>query len=119
MDVSDGLAKDFDRMCRASDVGGELSMEKIPLSQPARALLRCGATTLARLATGGEDYEVLAAVPPERAAAFAEDARRAGTPVTQIGTIVGGNVSGATFVDGEGRVLSLDKGGWDHFSGNA
>ena len=32
MDISDGLIKDFDRLCRASGVGGRIEAPRVPLS---------------------------------------------------------------------------------------
>ena len=91
MDVSDGLVKDFDRLCRVSSVGGEIDATAVPLSAAARAVVAAGGTTLAELITGGEDYEVLAAIAPhEGGEKFKAAAAAAGTPVTRIGFIVDG-----------------------------
>ena len=57
---------------------------------PLRAVLAAGGATLVDLMTGGEDYEVLATVPPERAAEFERRAAEAGTRVTCIGAITAG-----------------------------
>ena len=76
MDISDGLIKDFDRLCRASGVGGRIEAPRVPLSDAARAVLAAGGATLVDLMTGGEDYEVLATVPPERASEFERRATR-------------------------------------------
>ena len=57
IDVSDGLAGDLGKLLAASGVGGEIDLEKLPLS----AALREGfdADTQRRLAlTGGDDYEL-------------------------------------------------------------
>ena len=42
MDISDGLIKDFDRLCRASGVGGRIEVPRVPLSDAARAVLAAG-----------------------------------------------------------------------------
>ena len=44
----------------------------------------------ARIVTGGDDYEVLAAVPPQSADAFRSTAAQAGIAVTPIGTTLAG-----------------------------
>ncbi len=114
MDISDGLVKDFDRFCRASHVGGEIDVAAVPLSAAARAVLAAGCTTLADLITGGEDYEVLAAIAPQEAGKFEATAAAAGTPVTRIGFIDDG---GVRVCDGSGRVMAFTRTGWDHFGG--
>ena len=48
MDISDGLVKDFDRLCRVSSVGGEIDATAVPLSAAARAVVAAGGATLGR-----------------------------------------------------------------------
>jgi thiamine-monophosphate kinase len=114
MDISDGLVKDFDRLCRASSVGGEIDATAVPLSAAARAVVAAGGATLADLITGGEDYEVLAAIAPHEVEKFEAAAAAAGTPVTRIGSIVDGG-QGLSVHDGSGRAMAFTRTGWDHF----
>ena len=115
IDVSDGLVKDFDRLCRASGVGGRIDAERVPVSEEARSVLTVEETTLARLITGGEDYEVLATVARERAADFERAAQAAGVPVAQIGAIEEA-AAGVRVIDAFGKTLTFAATGWDHFS---
>ncbi|MEE8579266.1 MAG: thiamine-phosphate kinase, partial [Hyphomicrobium sp.] len=39
MDISDGLVKDFSRLCRASGTGGRIEAARVPLSSPARTVV--------------------------------------------------------------------------------
>ena len=115
MDVSDGLMKDFDRLCRASSVAGRLDATLTPLSPPADKVLSADETKLADLMSGGEDYEALATVNPAKAAEFEQLACGAGIPVTRIGSVTAGP-AGAVAIDVAGRTMSFGKLGWDHFS---
>lgn len=114
MDISDGLVKDFGRLCRASGVGGEIDANAVPLSAAAHAVVAAGGATLADLITGGEDYEVLAAIAPHEVEKFEAAAAAAGTPVTRIGSIVDGG-QGLSVHDGSGRAMAFTRTGWDHF----
>lgn len=114
MDISDGLVKDFDRLCRASAVAGKIEALKVPLSAAAEGVIRTGEVPLEQLLSGGEDYEVLATVPPSAAAEFVRSAADAGVSVTCIGIVTSG-VPGATVVDGTGAPIRLAVTGWDHF----
>lgn len=114
MDISDGLVKDFDRLCRAAGAGGSIKAARVPLSAPARAVIERGGATLSALLTGGEDYEVLAAIAPDRAAEFARLAAAAGTPVTRIGSIEDA-AAGVSVLDAAGRAMTFARTGWDHF----
>ncbi len=115
MDVSDGLVKDFGRMCRASGVGAIIEAAHVPLSEPARLMLEGGSATLADLLTGGEDYQVLATVGPDGAGEFERAADAAGTPVTRIGAIADAT-SAVRVIDAGGKDLTFTTMGWDHFS---
>lgn len=113
MDVSDGLVKDCGRLARTSGVAATLEVHRVPFSPAAgRALARRADLTLSAL-TGGDDYEILAAVAPERADAFKTAAAAAGVPVAEIGHVSAG--SGVTVVGADGRTLEVGAGGWDHF----
>ncbi len=115
MDISDGLVKDFARMCGASGVGGRIEADRVPLSAPAREIVESGAVRLGDLITGGEDYEVLAAVAPERAEDFERSAQAAGVTVTPIGAIEDA-AAGVRVIDGAGKSLKFATTGWDHFA---
>ncbi|WP_421724084.1 thiamine-phosphate kinase [Bauldia sp.] len=114
LDVSDGLVGDFAHLCRASGVGGEIDATALPLSAGAQRLVEQDATALATVLTGGDDYEVLAAVPEPDADRFAEEAGHAGVAVTRVGRIVAGE--GPPVVLGEaGAPLPLDRLSHTHF----
>jgi thiamine-monophosphate kinase len=114
MDVSDGLVKDFSRMCRASGTGGRIDAAQVPLSSAARAAIAASEIALEDLLGGGEDYQALAAVAPDTAAAFESAAAAAAMPVTCIGAVAEPE-AGFHVVDGDGRPLTFTRTGWDHF----
>ena len=65
------------------------------------------------IVAGGDDYEVLATVPRNAAAAFVQSAQTSGVRVTEIGEIEAGADLRLTAQDG--RPLQLDQLGWQHF----
>jgi thiamine-monophosphate kinase len=83
MDVSDGLAGDAFKM--AGGLGLDVALGALPLSDAARAALAHDPSLIETVATGGDDYEVLAAVDPGEVTAFRRAADAAGVPVTEIG----------------------------------
>lgn len=110
MDISDGLVRDCRRMCAASGVAARLRQCDIPLSP---SIEGAGPDWERTALSGGDDYEVLAAVPAERASAFAADARKLDFPVTRIGEIVEGE--GVAVERSDGTLMRFDREGWDHF----
>ena len=111
MDVSDGLVQDLGHLCRASNLAADIEATLVPLSDAAR---QAGSVWLPTILTGGDDYELLLAVPPDREAALHDAAREAGIPVTRIGSFRAG-APGVMVRGPDGEPLSLPKGGWSHF----
>ena len=110
IDVSDGLVQDCGHLCRAGGVGAVIESASVPLSPAARA-----ADRLALCLTGGDDYELLLAVPPDREAALADAARHVGTAVTRIGGFRAGAPQ-VTVRAPDGTAMPLAVGGWSHFA---
>ncbi|WP_338662975.1 thiamine-phosphate kinase [Pararoseomonas sp. SCSIO 73927] len=114
MDVSDGLAQDLGHLCRAGGVRAVLELAALPLSPPAAALAAGDPGLRARLAAGGDDYELLFAADPADAGRVEAAARASGTPVTRIGRFTDGHAS-VTVLGPEGWAVSLPREGWSHF----
>ncbi len=114
MDISDGLVIDCGRMCAASGVDAIIEVAEVPLSAPARAILSAEPGLLETLITGGDDYEILAAIRSGEEEAFEAAARASGIAVTRIGTFEAGT-GRLTVLDANGRPLALARTGYDHF----
>ena len=113
MDVSDGLAGDFAKLCRASRVAAEIEIARVPLSDAAKAALAAEPAMLETALTGGDDYEIVCSVPAGKADAFRAAAKAAGVAVTEIGEIKTGE--GVRFVDSHGRALTFKRASFSHF----
>lgn len=114
MDVSDGLMGDLAKLCDVSGVSAVVEAAALPLSGPARTWLSIDPSLIARLVSGGDDYEILCAVPENRLAAFQLAARSAGVPVSVIGRIVAGR-SAPRLVDAGNREIPLQRRSYSHF----
>jgi thiamine-monophosphate kinase len=114
MDVSDGLAGDLAKLCAASGASAVIDAPSIPLSAPAKSLLARGAVALEALVSGGDDYEILCAIPENRFEAFASAAELAGVAVTSIGSIIAG-AAAPRFLDPQGREMALRRLSYSHF----
>jgi thiamine-monophosphate kinase len=102
MDISDGFAGDLAKMLALAGVGADIRLGDVPHSVAARAAFRHDPSLVETALTGGDDYEVLAAVPPEKADAFAAACLKAAVAVTEVGTVA---VAGAPvrFLDDDGQ----------------
>jgi thiamine-monophosphate kinase len=114
IDVSDGLAGDLAKLCGVSGVSAVIDAPSIPLSAVAAELLARGSVGIDAIVSGGDDYEVLCAIPEDSFEVFAQAAGHAGVAVTSIGMIVAGS-SVPRFLDHEGRPIALPHLSYSHF----
>ena len=90
MDVSDGFVGDLTKMLRVSGVTATIDMSRLPLSPAAAAAMAIDPSLFPLAASGGDDYELIAATPPSSAVAFEAAAAAAGVAVTRVGEAVAG-----------------------------
>lgn len=105
MDISDGLAGDLAKLCRASGVSATVDLPCVPLSDAAREAIALDPALFETAITGGDDYEILfacgsGAAPPASAC--------------RIGEIVAGNAPPA-FLDAKGKPAFFKKLSFQHF----
>ncbi len=111
MDVSDGLLQDLGHLCRAAGLGATIHAASVPRSA---AALAAGDAWLPLCLTGGDDYELLLAVPEASEAALQDEARRAKLPVTRIGRFTE-RTTGIAVLDDAGQPITVPQQGWSHF----
>jgi thiamine-monophosphate kinase len=110
IDLSDGLLLDLSRLLRASAVGAEIDYERLPVSAGfRRSCQRNGLAEKELVLAGGEDYELLFTVSPERERRL----RRLGMTYHLIGRITAGR---RLLLREKGRRLRVPSTGYDHFS---
>jgi thiamine-monophosphate kinase len=112
MDISDGLAGDLGKLCRASAVAAEIDVARVPLSDAASAVIAAEPALIETALTGGDDYEIVLTLAPEKLAAFRAAGDAAGVPVTEIGRVQKGE--GARFLV-EGKALTFTRPAYSHF----
>jgi thiamine-monophosphate kinase len=113
MDISDGLAGDLAKMMRASGTSATIDVRAIPVSPAAREVLGSNPHLIDQLVTGGDDYEILCAVPEDRLLGFLKETAAAGVDVAVIGTVQTGQEL-PVFRDG-GRERRYERGSFSHF----
>lgn len=111
IDVSDGLGEDLFHLA-----GGGRAMRVDPGRFSFPPAFRKLASILGEAPEdaylkGGEDYELLVALPPETAERLGPRAVLAGTPLTAIGTVAAGS---GVILEGD-RQRTLSRSGFQHF----
>ena len=114
MDVSDGFLGDLAKMLRLEGLGATLAAADVPLSLAVRAAVALDPRLLALALTGGDDYEVIACVPPDAATGFERAAAQADLAVAAVGAAVLGE-AGIALRDADGRDVALDILSFSHF----
>ena len=113
IDVSDGLGGDACHLADASGVMLRIEAEAIPLAPGIESVATAAGIEPWQLLLGGEDYELLAAVPPERLDEAAAAVQETGeTRLTKIGEVLAG--SGIEIRLPDGRIL--EPGGFDQLA---
>jgi thiamine-monophosphate kinase len=111
MDISDGLSSDLQRLCAASGVGARLELTRIPLARIPKHSLLAGIDSTRLALHGGDDYELLFAVPPHKLRLV--PASFQGVPLTAIGTI--SKERELIILEDGGGERPLVASGWDPF----
>ena len=114
MDVSDGFVGDLTKMLRVSGVSARIDITRVPLSPAAREAIAAEPELLDAALTGGDDYEIIATVPPERRAAFEAGAKALGVSVCVIGAALVKNAP-ILFIGGDDKPKSFARGAFSHF----
>jgi len=104
MDISDGLAGDLAKLCRASGVSAIVDLPSVPLSDAAQEAIAVDPALFEMAITGGDDYEILIAgreaAPP--------------APACRIGEILAGNAP-PVFLDAGKTPVLFKKLSFQHF----
>jgi thiamine-monophosphate kinase len=118
MDTSDGIADALRQLATASGVGVRVETATMPVSAAVGAVTALGGGDGHALTwSGGEDYELLFAVPRRARRRFLHASGRTGLPaMTRIGVCT--KEPELVLVDTEGREAALP-GGFEHFGGTA
>ena len=69
-------------------------------------------TAIEAALTGGDDYEILLTLPPDKLPDFSTEARKAGVAVSEIGRVTAGQ--GARFLL-DGKPLAFTRLSYSHF----
>ena len=106
MDISDGIASDLRHILKASGVGAEVYLDRIPTSNNLKWVCdKYGKNAYALAVGGGEDYELLFTAPAD-----IEDL--VDFPIYRIGEIIPGN--SLVWME-NGNAVDFDVQGFNHF----
>jgi thiamine-monophosphate kinase len=111
-DVSDGLLADAGHIAHASRLAVAIERERVPLSAAARRILAGEPSLWANVLGGGDDYELVIAVPSRKEPALQAAARAAKVKIACIGGFARGR--GVELTVG-GKPVRAPRKGYVHF----
>jgi thiamine-monophosphate kinase len=114
IDVSDGLGADAAHLAGASGCRLEIDLPRLPLADGVAAVAGDAEAALELAAGGGEDFELLATLPPDRIAEARSAVAQTGSELTEIG--YAGEGGGVTLRRGDGS--EVEPRGFDHRRGS-
>jgi len=115
IDLSDGLSGDLHHLCKASLVGAEIEMSKIPISSACATYCKDRHESSMDLAlASGEDFELLFTASPRHHQSLKRMTSRLGHMITRIGTIRP-HQQGLHLMLEDGSRQALPRNSYDHF----
>lgn len=115
IDISDGLLADLNHIVEQSGVGAEVDLSGVPRSPEFQTWAQEYVSDPRALALGGgEDYELLFSVSPEKSIQVAQLSQELAIPLTCIGRLAR-EIKGIWLKDEQGRSKKAEPRGYDHF----
>jgi thiamine-monophosphate kinase len=114
IDISDGLLSDLGHICLASNVGANIILESIPLSDEMKESQLFDDSINFAL-NGGDDYELLFTVNEDNKVGLETALSHAGTTFSCIGQI---NASQKISTTLNNKAVPISSSGFQHFSSN-
>lgn len=115
MDISDGLVGDIEALALASGCTAVLDAPSIPLSDAAASVIADQPHLMAAVMTGGDDYELLLAISPDKVADAMAAAAGVNIPLTKVGFLHDNGVAGDLAVlDQDGKRMSFSQQKYTH-----
>jgi thiamine-monophosphate kinase len=114
IDISDGLVADYEHIAELSGVGGEIRLDRIPLSTPFRSVAGSLPAFPYHLAlAGGEDYELVFTAAPANRGKIYDLMKKCGIGAMPVGIVT--SWPGVVVIHPDGSEFIPENHGFTHF----
>jgi thiamine-monophosphate kinase len=110
IDISDGLFADLRHICKASQVGARVHIDRLPIHETLKGCY--GEKAMELVLAGGEDYELIFTGSNK---VVERVKREMACPVTIIGEITANEAGQIDLLNAKGNSVKVKKTGWSHF----
>ena len=115
IDISDGLLSDLNHIVSRSGIGAEVELPLLPLSSEFRSWAPVyEAEPLSLALGGGEDYELLFTVSPQKIEEVDQLRKELSIPITRVGRLCR-DIKGIVLKDEKRRIRETKPLGYEHF----
>lgn len=113
IDISDGLYADTKKLLMASELGGHLYIDRLPISMELKKIYN-QEQRLKFALSGGDDYELLFTAPAMKLNEIRKIAHIYNIPITEIGEVRNQSELNCSLND---KLINYDDSGYLHFNG--
>ena len=113
IDVSDGLIADLDKMINKQKLSYVLYLNKIPISQNLKRLIKKNKLNKSNLISNGDDYQILFTASPNKARIIQDVSKNFGIKITKIGKFTSRNKK-SIIIDQKGKQIVIKIKGYTH-----
>lgn len=113
-DISDGLLADAGHIASASNVAMDIEEKLVPVDPVARSYLKEHPDLQSCIWSGGDDYEIVFTVSPEKLDAFQQYCAVEKLTVSKVGKVISGR--NVRLLDQNGQLVEARQTGYEHFS---
>ena len=113
IDISDGLIADLEKMINKQKLSYVVNLDKIPVSQNLRKLIKSNKLNKSNLVSNGDDYQILFTASPNKARIISNTSKNLGIKITKIGKITSANKK-SIISDQKGKQILIKIKGYTH-----
>ena len=113
IDVSDCLIADLDKMINKQKLSYVIYLDKIPISQNLKRLIKKNKLNKSNLISNGDDYQILFTASPNKARIIQDVSKNFGIKITKIGKFTSRNKK-SIIIDQKGKQILIKIKGYSH-----
>jgi len=113
IDISDGLFNDLEKMINKQNLSFCLDLEKIPISNPMKKIIKIKKLKKADLISNGDDYQILFTANSKKAKVIKKISKILQIKISKIGKIIN-NKKRSAIIDKKGSEIVLKNKGYIH-----